>query len=223
MTERVTSALNNTLEALEQVLVAAYRKFLEDQSIYEDFKSLGATELSDAMKGRGVMDPAIKPLALNMKVLGRAFTVQLPPGDGALTLEAISAAQPGDILVIHAGGTLDRAVWGDVKAMMAMKKRLGGVVVDGGIRDQKKTIELGFPVFTRTKVAQASGKGKGGCMNVPVVCGGVLVQPGDLILGDADGIVVIPPVEISFALEAALLKRHEDEAKILKLLSDGVE
>lgn len=217
------STLNNSFEALEQVLVAAYRKFLEDQYEFHDFKALGATELSDAMQGRGVMDPAIKPLALSMKVLGRAFTVQLPPGDGALTLEAISAAQPGDILVIHAGGTLDRAVWGDVKAIMAMKKRLGGVVVDGGIRDQKKTIELGFPVFTRTRVAQASGKGKGGCMNVPVVCGGVLVQPGDLILGDADGVVVIPQVQISSALNAALFKRHEDEAKVLKLLSDGVE
>ncbi|SCZ81803.1 RraA family protein [Acidaminobacter hydrogenoformans] len=214
--------MKDEIEVLEQSLITQYRQYFETSETYSEFKLFGTTEISDALKGKGVMDAGIKPLDLNTKIIGRAFTVQLPPGDGVLTLEAIEAAEPGDILVIHSGGTMDLAVWGDVKTIKAMSKRIAGVVVDGAIRDRKKNMALGFPVFSRAQVVQASGKAGGGELNVPVVCGGVLVRPGDLILGDADGVVVIPPEQLQIAVEGASKKLKNDEEKIYKVLTGGL-
>jgi 4-hydroxy-4-methyl-2-oxoglutarate aldolase len=210
--------VKNEIEILEQTLIAKYRQYFETSDTYAELKPFGTTEISDALKGKGVMDCGIKPLDVSTKMIGRAYTVQLPPGDGILTLEAIDAAEPGDILVIHAGGTMDLAVWGDVKTVRAMSKRLAGVVVDGAIRDRKKNIELGFPVFSRAQVVQASGKAGGGEMQVPVLCGSILVRPGDLILGDADGVVVIPPDQLHIAVAGAAKKLRADNEKILEVL-----
>lgn len=212
--------LKDKIESLEKELIAQYRQFVEkNKDAFSGLDPFNTTEISDATNGKGVMDSGIKPLDRKMKLLGRALTVLLPPMEGVLTLDAISAAEPGDILVIQTGGTMELAVWGDVKTIMAMKKRIGGVVIDGAARDSQKIIELGFPVFSRNNVVKASGKAGGGILNEPLECGGVLVNPGDFVMGDADGVIVIPAQMLELAIEGAQKKLESDQEKIYKVLT----
>lgn len=148
------------------------------------------------------MHPSIKPLKEEYILSGRAFTVKMPVGDNAAVLKAIRTAKPGDILVIDAKGDEYRAIAGDFVVGMAKTLELGGIVADGVIRDMKGIKELDFPVFCKGTTVAASGKAGVGELNVPISCGGVSVKPGDIIVGDADGVVVVP-----MELKEATLKK----------------
>ncbi|TVY02918.1 RraA family protein [Paenibacillus cremeus] len=181
-------------------------------------QELPSTCVSDALQGKSQMDPGICPIKDEYKVAGRAFTVSIPPGENTSVLRAIREAQPGDILVVDGKGFLSRAVAGDFIVGLAQTLELGGLVIDGVIRDIGGTRELGFPVFCRGTTVAASGKTGIGELQVPICCGGTPVQPGDYIVGDRDGIVVIPGERIEEVLSKAEERMWKDEERSARIL-----
>ncbi|MCG7343405.1 RraA family protein [Sporosarcina sp. ACRSL] len=192
-------------------------------SILDQFKNLPTTSISDALNGLTNMDAAIKPLQEEYRVAGRAFTVQMPVGDNLVVLKAIREAQPGDILVIDAKGDTYRAIAGDFVLGMAQTLGIKGIVVDGVIRDIVGAKKLNFPVFCKGTTVAASGKAGEGAVQVPISCGGVTVQPGDIIVGDADGVVVIPQSKEEEVLKKALDKEDKDAKRAEKVSGNKEE
>ena len=183
------------------------------ENIIKEFLSIPTTCISDAMDGLNNLHPTIKPLKEEYKLAGRAFTVKVPVGENLSVLKAISEAKPGDILVVDAKGDQYRAIAGDFVVGMAQTLGIGGLVVDGVIRDIVGIKALNFPVFSRGTTVAASGKAGVGEVNIPISCGGVPVNPGDIIVGDADGVVVIPRAKEQQILADSLEKMKKDESR----------
>lgn len=185
----------------------------------EQFKSIPSTAAADAAKGMTSISPAIKPLQGQYTLCGRAVTVKAVPGDNTAVLRGIRAAQPGDVLVVDAQGYVDRSMIGDFFAAAAQLLGVSGLVVDGSIRDVAAITASGWPVFCRAVTSAASGKHGTGEINVPVTCGGVTVRTGDIIIGDADGVVVIPQERAAELLAAAQDKLRRDEERAVRNLA----
>lgn len=181
--------------------------------IVKKFKDLPTTCISDAMDGLNNLHPSIKPLQAAYKLVGRALTVKIPVGDNLAVLKAIRSSKPGDIIVIDAKGDLYRAIAGDFVIGMAQTLGVGGFVVDGVIRDIAGIKALNFPVFARGTTVAASGKAGVGEINIPISCGGMTVHPGDMVVGDADGVVVIPQRVEQKVLERSLEKLKKDQIR----------
>ncbi|MEH7072725.1 RraA family protein [Neobacillus drentensis] len=181
--------------------------------LIKKFQDIPTTCISDAMNGLNNLHPAIKPLKDEYKLTGRALTVKIPVGDNLAVLKAIRASKPGDILVIDAKGDQYRAIAGDFVVGMAQTLGVGGFVVDGVIRDIVGIKALDFPVFARGTAVAASGKAGVGEMNIPISCGGMTVHPGDIIVGDADGVVVIPQALGQEVLKKSLEKLRSDQQR----------
>lgn len=187
----------------------------------ERLQKLPTTALSDATGGHTNIEAAIKPLSPHFHIAGRAVTVRLPDGENGAVLEAIAHAKPGDILVIDAKGNTNRAVAGDFVMQLAQGVGIQGFVVDGVIRDSLAAIDIGFAVFSKGTTVAAGNKHGGGSVNIPIALGGVAVAPGDYIVGDADGVIVIPQEDIEKIIEAAEQKVHKDELREQEALHDG--
>ncbi|MEH7402849.1 RraA family protein [Gottfriedia acidiceleris] len=182
-------------------------------SIINQFKKIPTTCISDVMDGLNNMDPSIKPLKEEYRFAGRALTVKIPVGDNLAVLKAIREANPGDVIVIDAKGDRYRAIAGDFVVGMAQTMGVSAIVVDGVIRDISGIKKLNFPVFCKGTTVAASGKIGVGDINIPISCGGTSVNPGDIIVGDADGVVVIPQSEAKTILEKSLDKIKKDEQR----------
>ena len=154
----------------------------------------GPCEISDVARGAGVMDGAIRQLYAPMPVIaGPAITVDLTPGDGMLLRAAIDVAQPGDVIVVNAHGDVTRAILGGFIAMHMVHRGVRALVVDGAVRDITEFRELGLPVMARGITPRSGTTAAGwGEVNVPIACGGAVVQPGDAVIGDHEGLVVVP-------------------------------
>lgn len=182
-------------------------------NIVNQFSEIPTTAVSDAMDGMNNMESSIKPLKEVYKVVGRAFTVQMPVGDNSMILRAFNEAKPGDVIVVDAKGDTYRAIAGDFMVSIAQTLGIQGIVVDGVIRDIVGIKALDFPVFCKGTTVAASAKSGGGKVQVPISCGGVSVHPGDLIVGDADGVVVIPQEKEEEILKKAKEKLEKDEKR----------
>lgn len=187
------------------------------------FKHLPTTAVSDATGGHTNLRSDIKPLADHFKIAGRAVTVRLPDGENGAVLEAIRAAKEGDILVIDAKGNTNRAVAGDFILSLAKGVGVQGLVVDGVIRDIAAIRELDFPVFSLGTTVAAGNKNGGGKVNVPIAIGGVAVHPGDYIIGDMDGVVVVPQNDAERMVAAAEAKIQKDEIRAQEAHVNGKE
>lgn len=190
------------------------------EKIIERFSLLPTTCISDAMQGLNHFDPAVKPLKEEYKICGRAITVRMPAGDNMMVLKAMKEARPGDILVVDSANYSSRAVAGDFVIGLAQTLGLGGVAAFGAIRDVRSIKEMNYPVFCTGTTVACSKKIGAGEINVPVVCGDAVVQPGDIIIGDADGVVAVPQAEASTVLEAARRKLARDEERAKNVLTD---
>jgi len=179
-------------------------------SIEEKFYGLPTTAISDALKGINHMDSAIKPLRDSDKIAGRAFTVNVPAGDNTGVLRGIREAKPGEILVVDGKEFTNRAVAGDFVIGLAKNMGLQGIVIDGAIRDIQGIRDLDFPVFFRASTVAASVKAAPGELQVTISSGGVSVSPGDIIVGDADGVIVIPKANEEEVLQSTLKKIEKD-------------
>ncbi len=189
--------------------------------IVKQFGRLPSTCVSDALDGLNNLHPSIKPLRDEWRVAGRAFPVKVRAADNLMVLKAIRDAEPGDVLVIDAKGYEYNAVCGDFVVSLARLLGIGGMVVDGAVRDVAGIRALDYPVFCRTYTVAASGKSGAGEVNVPISCGGVVVAPGDVIVGDADGVVVVPRAREAEVLRLALAKLEKDRRREEAALSSA--
>ena len=190
------------------------------ETISEQYKSVPTTAISDAMDGLNNLHSSIKPLKDTYKISGRALTVKMPIGDNHCVLKALDAAEPGDIIVIDAKGDLSRAVAGDFVLGMAKALGIGGFVVDGAIRDLEACKALDFPIFCKGTTIAASNKAGIGEINIPISCGGVSIEPGDIIVGDCDGVTVVPREKAEKVLADSLEKIKKDEKREASVAGD---
>ena len=184
------------------------------------FRGLAASNLADAMGRFNFMDPAIQSRSA-LPLCGLAVTVNARPADNLMVHKALQVAKPGDIVVVSTGGNTTSAVFGELMCHTAVAARLGGIVVDGAIRDVERITALGFPAYSRTVSPGACDKDGPGEINVPISCGGTVVCPGDIVVGDNDGVAVIPAGDSAEVLElvAALMDR---ESKRIAEIKGGV-
>ena len=175
---------------------------------------------NNTMPRQGVMDSAIKPIDSKSRMLGRAVTVRCQPGDNLALHQAIYAANPGDVLVCDLRGYDQAGHFGDIMALACKVRGLAGVILDGSCRDSEDIRELGLPVFCRGFNPSGTVKASLGQINVPVTCGGIEVRPGDLILGDCDGVVVVPQAQEDEVFAKAEAK-FEKETHIVEQLLAG--
>ena len=167
--------------------------------------ALATADLSDAAGGGIAMDGRIRPMWTGALLSGRAFTVRTPAGQHPAVKEAFELAGPGDVIVIDGAGFLERALWGDKLSLRAQERGIAGVVVDGAVRDVALIEALRFPVFAITSVPTGPQTDLAGEVGVAIDCGGRQVEPGDLVVADADGVVVIPAA----AVDDVLGRLHE--------------
>jgi 3-hexulose-6-phosphate synthase/6-phospho-3-hexuloisomerase len=189
----------------------AYKKF-NVENVKAAFLRASTPNISDAMHRKGVMK-GITAITPNVKMVGQAFTVRTYPGDWAKPVEAIDEAKPGEIIVVDARGCRE-AVWGELASWSALIKGIGGVVIDGAVRDVDEIRRIGFPCFARNITAEA-GEPKGfGETNVEITCGEVKVKPGDWIIGDDNGVVVVPQqLAVEIANRAEDIREKEERIR----------
>jgi regulator of RNase E activity RraA len=174
------------------------------------FRGMASPNLADAMGRFHFMDPEIRSRS-GLPVCGLAVTVLCRPGDNLMVHKALQVAEPGDIVVVNTCGNTTSAVFGELMCHTAAAKRLGGIVVDGAIRDVEGIARLGLPAFSRTVSPGACDKDGPGEINVPIACGNTVVMPGDVVVGDDDGVTVVPRdvAEQVLPLVDALVKREQ--------------
>lgn len=187
--EQAARDIRHGLDTGSAVSTTLFKRKGEAQ-IREILQMVSAANLSDALHRGGVLQ-GINPLFRGIHMVGRALTVRTYPGDWAKPVRAIDMAEPGDVLVIDSGG-VGPAIWGELATNSAIQRGLGGVVIDGALRDSDDIVDLKFPAFSRLIMPNA-GEPKGfGEIGVPVIVGNQRVEPGDWVLGDGDGVVVLP-------------------------------
>lgn len=191
------------------------------RALVQEFRKIPTGIASDAMNRMNCMEAAIKSVTENSRIAGPAVTVKSMVGDNTMSHHAIYEAEPGDVLVIDARGHLNTSVWGFVQTMACRLRKIQAVVIDGAIRDLKEIRESGFPVFCKGVSPAGPHKGWGGSVNEPIQCGGVPVEPGDIVIGDDDGVVVVPRRIAQEVLERSN-ERLETEREWMQKLNAGV-
>jgi regulator of RNase E activity RraA len=187
-----------------RVLPAAPRA---DAALLERFTQAYVPDISDAVGPLYTMDPVLRPLYRPMpNVVGQALTVKTPPGDNLTVHGALGMVQPGDVLVIDARGYTGACATGALSLVVPIRRGLRGAIVDGAWRDTAELSALHFPVWGKGLAAFSPPKERLGEINVPVSCGGVVVNPGDIVVGDQEGVVVVPSDQA--ATVARSLPRH---------------
>lgn len=184
-----------------------------DQELIEKIRAFTAPELCDGSVVYNAMDYHIKPIVTKQKICGPAITIKLPLGDSLMVTKAVDMAQPGDVIVIDGRGSGNNALWGDHRSLSCKVKGIAGVVMDGAFRDLEECEEIGFPMYARAVTCGSSTKNSNGEINVPISCGGVIVNPGDIIVGDVNGVCVVP-VEFAEEIMANAQKKIDSLAKV---------
>jgi len=187
----------------------------------EEWREIPAAVASDCLGRFQAMAAAIKPLSPDMKIVGQARTVECMVADNSALHAAINCCEPGDVLIANAQRLEDIAIWGGLMTRAAVEHGVGGLVVDGAVRDSAEIIEAGFPCFSRAVVPRGPHKGFGGIIDGTVSCGGLSVSPGDLVIGDADGITIVPFERAAETLKAAKEKLAMEERVLASLANGG--
>ena len=178
-----------------------------------------ASILADVAGRRGTLDGRIAAVSPTMRVAGPAFTIEVRAGDNLMIHTAMALAKPGDVLVIDGKGDRSCALMGSIMINACKKLGLAGVVIDAAVRDTEELRELGFPVYAVGANPNGPTKFVPGRINWPISCGGTAVSPGDLIVGDADGVVVIEREKAPTLLAAAAKKVAEERARIADIVA----
>jgi 4-hydroxy-4-methyl-2-oxoglutarate aldolase len=184
--------------------------------VVEKFRGLASANLADAMGRFNFMDPGIRARS-GFPLCGRAVTVLCRPADNLMVHKALQIAEPGDIVVVSTCGNATSAVFGELMCHTAAAKRLGGIVVDGAIRDVDGIRALEFPAFSRAICAGGCDKDGPGEINVPIACGNTVVMPGDIVVGDAESVAVVPrdyAAEVLARVEALMARERSRIAEI---------
>lgn len=190
-----------------------------EKELIEAFKGLPAANVADVMSRFFCVNSAIKSFN-NKPLLGTAFTVRARIGDNLLLHKAIAMAQPGDVIIVDGDGDISNAFCGDIMMTECQSLGIAGVIIDGAVRDKADLEKLDMPVYARGVMPKGPFKDGPGEINVPISCGGVVVNPGDIVIGDADGVVIVPPKQAK-EIAAKAWKKHETEAASLEQIANG--
>lgn len=180
---------------------------------------LGSATLHEAAGRIGALPSFIKPVAPHMSLCGPAFTVHCPPISNLQIHRALYKARPGDILVVHVSGGTEAGYWGDILNEAAMAQKLGGLIIDGGVRDTAGLAQMDFPVFSNGVCIRGTGKDYEAIawLQASVRMGEVVIHPGDLVMGDRDGVVVIPARQVANVVTKAEAREADETEKIAKI------
>ncbi len=191
-----------------------------DKNIIELFRELPVANIDDCMNRMAAVDPAIKPFN-KAPLLGTAFTVKVPEGDNLMFHKAMDMAQPGDVIVIDAGGDIHRAIFGELMITYCKSKGIAGVIVDGSIRDADALAGMDIPVYAKGVTPNGPYKNGPGEINTTISFGGKAVSPGDIIVGDGDGIVVIKPEEAEYIARQTRKVSEKEQAIMAEIVNKG--
>lgn len=194
---------------------------LSTEQLCQRLGALPTPNIGDAMERLGVLDSAIKPVWRGARVTGPAFTVWTRAGDNAYLHRALAEATPGDVIVVNGQGDESRALLGDLIGARARNRGIAGFVVDGAVRDAAGLEGIAMPVFARATSPAGPYKNGPGALGTPVAIGGVAVLPGDLIVGDEDGVVVIPRGRAADVLTAAEDVQRDEAERRRSILSEA--
>ncbi|MGN0403704.1 MAG: RraA family protein [Bariatricus sp.] len=192
------------------------------KELLKELANYSVPELCDGAGLYNTMDYHIKPMVTTKKIIGPAFPIKVPVGEGAIIADALREVKEGDVIVIAGHGNCKSSYWGDHRSICAKFQKAEGVVIDGAFRDIEGCEEVGFPIYARAVTPGTAGKSGAGEINVPVSCGGVCVNPGDIIVGDRNGVCVIPPEEVEEVIKKAKRKIEAQAWTIQEMLRTGV-
>ncbi len=192
-----------------------------EKELIEEFRKMATPSICECMGGSGnvrlYMTSAIKPVFKGVKMVGPAITCLCHVGDNLMLQKALQLAKAGDVIVVTHGGYTEAAPWGEMMSSAAKRKGVEGLVIDGMVRDTPLLPKIGFPVFSKGAAMAGTLKNAAGLVNRPILCGEVYVNPGDIIVGDDDGVVVVPREKAREILEKTKAREQSEEIEAKRI------
>jgi regulator of RNase E activity RraA len=185
--------------------------------IVDKFRAIPVANVSDSMSRMTATGPRLRPMHRSGPLAGPALTVKSRPGDNLMLHKALDMAEPGDVIVVDAGGELTNSLFGELMLSYAVKRGVAGLVIEGAIRDAQALYERNVPVFAAGVTHRGPYKDGPGEIGFPIAIDGMLIEPGDLILGDWDGLVAVPYADVETVYKAAKAKNDAETKQMLAI------